>query len=65
MDETYISELRELLNNLEKSMIKMKELEGKPYTPHRVKVNLCDARGLLEVSCEVLEKYTHYDSIII
>ncbi len=64
MDGTYLTKLRELIAALDESVEMMRQIEAHPTTPNKVRLNVFDARNLIETSCEVLEKYALYDSVL-
>lgn len=64
MDETYLTKLRLLLDLLDDSIGMMKQIESSPFAPNRLRLNVFDARNLIEVSREVLGKYALIDSVL-
>ena len=64
MDETYLTKLRLLLDLLDDSIGMMKQIESSPFVPNRLRLNVFDARNLIEVSREVLGKYALNDSVL-
>ncbi|MCI6119422.1 MAG: hypothetical protein MR717_09115 [Prevotella sp.] len=64
MDETYLTKLRLLLDLLDDSIGMMKQIESSPFVPNRLRLNVFDARNLIEVSREVLGKYALIDSVL-
>ena len=64
MDETYLTKLRLLLDLLDDSIGIMKQIESSPFVPNRLRLNVFDARNLIEVSREVLGKYALIDSVL-
>lgn len=64
MDETYLTKLRLLLHILDDSIGVMKQIESCSFIPNKVRLNVFDARNLIEVSREVLGKYALNDSVL-